>query len=56
MKNGRLLTVWGLCFALSLPLMGTETTFWQVGTFDDFLQGTLTGVSLSKDGELTLAP
>ncbi len=33
-----------------------ETTFWQVGSFDEFLQGTLTGVSLSKEGDLTLAP
>jgi sugar lactone lactonase YvrE len=35
---------------------GVETTFWQVGTFDEFMQGTLRDVSLSKEGELTLAP
>jgi sugar lactone lactonase YvrE len=38
------------------PLRAVETTFWQIGTFDEFLQGTLRDVSLSKDGELTLAP
>ena len=35
---------------------GVETTFWQVGSFDEFLQGTLTGLSLSKQGDVTLAP
>jgi sugar lactone lactonase YvrE len=38
------------------PLRAVETTFWQIGTFEEFLQGTLRDVSLSKDGELTLAP
>jgi hypothetical protein len=33
-----------------------DTAFWQVGSFDEFLQGTLTGISLSKEGDLTLAP
>ncbi len=33
-----------------------QTTFWQVGTFDDLLQGTMHGVLLTKDGELQLAP
>jgi sugar lactone lactonase YvrE len=56
MKNCRLVAVVGLCFAVSLPLAGVETSFWQVGSFDDYLQGTLTGVSVSRDGELTLAP
>jgi sugar lactone lactonase YvrE len=35
---------------------GVETTFWQVGSFDEFLQGTLTGLSLSKQGDITLGP
>jgi hypothetical protein len=56
MKKSRLLIVVAVLFALSLPLAAVETSFWQLGTFDDFLQGTLTGVSISKDGELTLAP
>ena len=43
---------------ITIPLcaFGVDTTFWQVGSFDEFLQGTLTGVSLSKEGDLTLAP
>lgn len=56
MKNHRLLSILGLCSILSLPASAVDTSFWQLGTFDDFLQGTLTGVSISKDGELTLAP
>ena len=35
---------------------GSETQFWQVGDFDDFLRGNLQGVSLSHDGLLSLAP
>jgi hypothetical protein len=34
----------------------TETQFWQVGTFQDFLGGTLQEVSLSEQGALALAP
>jgi len=45
-----------LVTAIAIPLRGVETTFWQVGSFEEFLQGTLSGVSLSKEGELRLAP
>lgn len=41
---------------VAAPLGAVDTTFWQIGTFDEFLQGTLRDVSLSKEGELTLAP
>ena len=41
---------------LSLPSTGTETVFWQVGSFEEFLQGTLSSVSLDTEGELHLAP
>lgn len=37
-------------------LYASETAFWQLDTFDDFLRGNLSGVSLSKEGELRLAP
>ncbi len=37
-------------------LAAVETTFWRVGTFDEFLEGTLTGLSVTKEGELKLAP
>jgi hypothetical protein len=45
-----------LVLVLSAPLRAVETAVWQVGAFDEFLQGTLSGVSLSKEGELELAP
>jgi len=56
MRNLKLLVIAALWLGLSAPLVAVETSFWQVGSFEDFLQGTLTSVSLSKDGELTLAP
>ncbi len=56
MKLGRRLRILIVMFAVVLPALGVETTFWQVGSFDEFLQGTLTGISLSKEGDLTLAP
>jgi hypothetical protein len=56
MRFGRpivgLLTLLYLCS----PSLGVETTFWQIGSYDEFLQGTLKGISLSKQGDLTLAP
>lgn len=46
-----------LAVAVGVATLGAvETTFWQVGTFDEFMQGTLRDVSLSREGELTLAP
>jgi len=38
------------------PLPAVDTSFWQLGSFDELLQGTLQGVSLTKAGELKLAP
>lgn len=45
-----------LLILATAPLGAVDTAFWQIGTFDEFLQGTLRDVSLSKEGELTLAP
>src|SRR5215472_8767598 len=56
MKSLKSLLIVGPWLVLSVPLIGVETSFWQVGSFEDFLQGTLVSVSLSKDGELALAP
>jgi len=56
MKLGKFLRRLLLMSAITLPAFAVETTFWQVGSFDELLQGTLTGVSLSKEGDLTLAP
>ena len=39
-----------------LQLTGVETSIWQVSDFKEFLKGRLTGVSISKDGQLGLAP
>src|SRR5438094_7374474 len=56
MKKSKLLLVVGLGWAAARPLVAVQTSFWQVGSFQDFVQGTLDGVSVSKDGELKLAP
>jgi sugar lactone lactonase YvrE len=37
-------------------IRGTETAFWQVGSFEEFLQGTLSNVSLDTEGDLHLSP
>jgi sugar lactone lactonase YvrE len=56
MKLGRFLVKLSLLLVIASSAWGVETTFWQVGSFEEFLQGTLNGVSLSKEGDLTLAP
>ncbi len=56
MKHSKVLLLFFLGCAVAAPLRAVETTFWQVGTFDEFLAGTLSGVSVSKEGELRLAP
>jgi len=39
-----------------LPVTGVESSAWQVSDFKEFLKGRLTGVSISMDGQLGLAP
>jgi hypothetical protein len=56
MKNWKRILVLGLGLLAAIPLGATETAFWQVGTFNELLQGTLQGVSLTKEGQLRLAP
>ncbi len=56
MKRSKILLLLLLVCAAAAPLQGVETTFWQVGTFEEFLDGRLSGVSVSKEGELKLAP
>src|SRR5579863_2171570 len=56
MKNWEKILVLGLGLLAAVPLGATETAIWQVGTFDELLQGTLQGVSLTKKGQLKLAP
>jgi sugar lactone lactonase YvrE len=45
-----------IAVAAPLPMTGVETSNWQVSDFKEFMQGRLTGISISKDGELGLAP
>ena len=56
MKLSKGITSLVLMFAAAVPLVAVDTTFWQLGSFDELLQGTLQGVSLTKEGELRLAP
>ncbi len=50
----------GLALSVALIAGGvaaaSETEFWHTSTFDQFLEGQLQGVSLSREGELRLAP
>src|ERR1700691_5343995 len=48
-----------LCLLLvcaASPLLAVETKTWQTAEMADFDKGTLTGLSLSSEGRLTLAP
>ena len=56
MKLSKTLVFLSLMLAAPLVASGVETAFWQTATFDDFLHGDLVGISLSKDGQLRLAP
>ena len=46
--------VW--CVALGASLYAAGTTFWRMETYADFARGRFTGVSLSREGKLSLAP
>jgi len=52
MKSLRYLTI----FALAAAAYASGTTAWEVSTYQDFIRGKFQGVSLSRDGRLTLAP
>ena len=56
MKQIRIFQLLMLTLLFSSPTQGVETTFWQVGSFEEFLQGTLANVSLDTEGHLHLAP
>jgi len=47
-----------LCTAFGFPLRGfaVSPVFWSTDSFADFSKGTLKGLSLSADGQLSLAP
>jgi sugar lactone lactonase YvrE len=56
MKLSKIFALLSLMLTAALVAPGVETAFWQTATFDDFLHGDLVGISLSKDGQLRLAP
>src|SRR5512132_3205625 len=42
--------------ACAVPAYGSSTTAWEMNSYQDFIKGTFQGVSLSRDGRVTLAP
>ncbi|HEV2687099.1 MAG TPA: hypothetical protein VGV35_01055 [Bryobacteraceae bacterium] len=44
------------CLLAILPLQAATTTTWEMNAYQDFLKGRFHGVSLDRDGKLTLAP
>lgn len=50
------LTVLLVLALLPPPGFPAGTAFWQMDSFADFARGTFTGISLSRDGKLSLAP
>jgi hypothetical protein len=55
MKRFALAVVTVLAFC-SLAAFAGGTAFWQMDTFAEFARGKLTGISLSREGRLSLAP
>jgi hypothetical protein len=47
--------VLALCMTLSCA-MASSTAAWEMSTFQDFMRGRFTGLSLSRDGRISLAP
>ena len=45
-----------LATALACPAFPAGAIFWQMETYADFARGTFTGVSLGRDGKLSVAP
>jgi len=41
---------------VSLPVFPAGTAFWEMDTYTEFARGRFTGISLSRDGKLSLAP
>ena len=45
-----------LTLLLALPLFAVTPAFWEVRTYEDFRRGTLSGLSITSDDRLVLAP
>ena len=54
--NRRIVLLFLVALSVSLPLRAVDTSFWEVSTYESFLQGTLENISLSRDGQLRLSP
>ena len=52
----RMLRWFALWLSLTAPLAGSSTAAWEMNTYQDFLKGRFTGVALTRDGEIRLAP
>jgi hypothetical protein len=52
----RALRTIGLVAAVALSLGAATTATWEMNTYQDFLRGRFQGISLDRDGRLTLAP
>jgi sugar lactone lactonase YvrE len=52
----RALRTIGLGAAVALSLGAATTATWEMNTYQDFLKGRFQGISLERDGRLTLAP
>ena len=45
-----------ILLSLSPPLVAVDTSFWEISTYESFLQGALENISLSRDGRLRPSP
>jgi hypothetical protein len=53
------LSPWGrlaVCAGLAVPLFASTSATWEMTSFSDFIKGKFDGVSLGRDGRLSLAP
>jgi hypothetical protein len=57
-RTARLRSRLSWCVALLLPCaaMASSVTAWEMGSWSDFIRGRFQGVSLSREGRLSLAP
>jgi len=47
---------WGIALLLPWVAMASSTTAWEMGSWGDFIRGRFQGISLSREGRLSLAP
>jgi hypothetical protein len=47
---------WAMFTAMAASLHAATTATWEMNTYQDFLKGRFQGISLDRDGHLTLAP